>query len=176
MAVAGVLAVALVLHHQLPLLRADHSPARRPDDLAAVSRLAARKLGPGDPVLFLPAQTRNVAITYPGAFRGVRDVALAESAAASGTLYGREIGAGELRRRLARLDRVWVVADQAVLDGRWVPGSPAERLKLAVLAEEFSQGEQAARDGVTVRLYVRRTTRIRLIAPMSSPMPRPGRR
>ncbi|MFG2604243.1 glycosyltransferase family 39 protein [Streptomyces sp. NPDC048514] len=172
-ALTGVLAVGLVLHQQLPLLRADRSPDRRPDDLAAVSRLAARKLGPGDPVLFLPTQTRNTAITYPGAFRGVRDVALLEGAAESGTLYGREAGPLELRRGLARLDRVWVVADRAMLDGRWVPGNPVERAKLAVLTQEFDQGPQAVRDGMAVRLYVRRTSGLRLLAPMR---PRPGRR
>ncbi|MEU0006962.1 glycosyltransferase family 39 protein [Streptomyces sp. NPDC006314] len=153
---AGVLAVALALLHHLPLLRADRSPDTRPDDLAAVSRLAARKSGPGDPVLFLPVQTRNVAITYPGAFRGARDVALVEGAAESGTLYGREAGPGELRRRLARLDRVWVVADQALLAGRWIPRNPTERAKLAVLAADFAGCEEVVRDGVTVRLYVRR--------------------
>jgi mannosyltransferase len=153
---AGVLAVALALLHHLPLLRADRSPDTRPDDLAAVSRIAARELGPGDRVLFLPAQTRNAALTYPGAFRGTRDVALAEGAAASGTLYGREAGPGELRRRLARLDRVWVVADQALLAGRWSPRNPTERAKLAVLTNEFTGREGVARDGVTVRLYARR--------------------
>ncbi|MFG2359482.1 glycosyltransferase family 39 protein [Streptomyces sp. NPDC048521] len=153
---AGVLAVALALLHHIPLLRADRSPDTRPDDLAAVSRVAARELAPGDPVLFLPAQTRNAALTYPGAFRGTRDVALVEGAAASGTLYGREAGPGELRRRLARLDRVWVVADQALLAGRWTPRNPTERAKLAVLDQQFAGREEVVRDGVTVRLYARR--------------------
>lgn len=154
---AGVLAVALALLVHLPLLRADRSPDTRPDDLAAVSRVAARDVGPGDPVLFLPVQARNVAITYPGAFRGARDVALAEGAAASGTLYGRETGPAELRRRLARLDRVWVVADRDLLAGRWIPRSPTERAELALLAEDFAERRETVRDGTIVRLYVRRT-------------------
>ncbi|MFI5973758.1 glycosyltransferase family 39 protein [Streptomyces sp. NPDC051452] len=169
---AGVLGVVLVLHQQFALLRADRDPGRRPDDLAAVSRIAARRLAPGDPMLFLPAQTRNVAIAYPRAFRGARDVALVEGAAASGTLYGREAGPGELRRRLARLDRVWVVADPRLLAGRWTPSQPAERIKLAVLEGEFTRREEAARGGLTVRLYVRR-----LSAPtvLRTPPPRPAR-
>ncbi|MER6434265.1 hypothetical protein ABT272_42375 [Streptomyces sp900105245] len=174
-AVAGVAAVVVVLLQQLPLLQADRSPGRRPDDLAAVSRVAARALRPGDPVLFLPVQTRNVALTYPGAFRGTRDVALVEGAAASGTLYGREAGPDELRRRLARLDRVRVVADQVLLAGGWTPRNAAERAKLAVLRTEFVPGEETVRDGVTVRLYVRRASGRPPLPPLPPTPPRPAR-
>ncbi|MGW4453551.1 glycosyltransferase family 39 protein [Streptomyces sp. NPDC004599] len=176
-ALAGAAAVLLVLIHQLPLLRADRDPARRPDDLAAVARAADRRLHPGDAVLFLPEQTRNTALTYPAAFRGARDVALAESAAVSGTLYGREAGPPELRRRMARLERVWVVADRDVLAGRWRPGSPVERTKSAVLAAEFTPAGESVVGGVAVRLYVRRAP-AGLSGPAGPPPapPRPGRR
>nr|WP_205614410.1 glycosyltransferase family 39 protein [Streptomyces dangxiongensis] len=152
---AGVLAVGLSLLHQFPLLQQDRDPARRPDDLAAVSRVAAREVGPGEPVLFLPAQTRNAALTYPRAFRGTRDLALVAGAARSGTLYGREAGPGELRRRLARLDRVWVVADRRLLAGRWIPRDPTERTKLTVLWQQFTGERESDRGLLTVRLYVR---------------------
>ncbi|MBL1087121.1 glycosyltransferase family 39 protein [Streptomyces actinomycinicus] len=151
----GVLALALSLLHQFPVLHKDRDPGRRADDLAAVSRVAGRELRPGDAVVFLPVQLRNVALTYPRAFRGVRDVALVAGAAGSGTLYGREAGPGEVRRRLARLDRVWVVADRKLLAGRRAPRNPVERAKYAVLQQEFTGREQKVRHGVTVRLYVR---------------------
>ncbi|MFJ9814292.1 glycosyltransferase family 39 protein [Streptomyces sp. NPDC101151] len=170
----GVLAVALALTHQLPLLRNDRDVAHRPDDLAAVSRAAAREVRPEDPVLFLPAQTRNAALTYPGAFRGVRDVALAEPGPESGTLYGREVDAEALRRRMARLDRVWVVADRDLLAGRWRPGSPVERAKLSVLGRDFVPGEESVQGDVTVRLYVRRSVVSGGSAPRPAP-PRPAR-
>ncbi|MEU8466934.1 glycosyltransferase family 39 protein [Streptomyces sp. NPDC029006] len=157
LALTGVLAVALSLLHQFPLLQQDRDPARRPDDLAAVSRVAAREVGPGEPVLFLPAQTRNAALTYPRAFRGTRDLALVAGAAGSGTLYGREAGPGELRRRLAGLDRVWVVADRRLLAGRWIPRDPTERTKLTVLWQEFAGDRESVRGLLTVRLYVRPT-------------------
>ncbi|MFF9173649.1 glycosyltransferase family 39 protein [Streptomyces sp. NPDC014793] len=166
---AGAVAVLLALTHQFPLLRADRDPARRPDDLAAVARAADRELRPGDPVLFLPARTRNAALTYPAAFRGARDLALAEPAAESGTLYGRETGPTGLRHRLARLERVWVVADRDVLAGRWTPGSPVERAETAVLAGEFAPAEESVRGEVAVRLYVRRAL------PFLSGAPRPPR-
>ncbi|WP_225822989.1 glycosyltransferase family 39 protein [Streptomyces naphthomycinicus] len=151
----GVLALALSLLHQFPLLQKDREPGSRADDLAAVSRSAARRLGPGDAVLFLPASLRNVALTYPRAFRGTVDVALVTGAAESGTLYGREAGAAELRRRLARLDRVWVVADRRVLAGRAAPADPVERAKAAVLWQQFTGRETTVRGGAAVRLYVR---------------------
>ncbi|MGW4567511.1 hypothetical protein ACWEN3_35710 [Streptomyces sp. NPDC004561] len=166
-ALAGVLAVALVLVHQFPLLREDRDPAARPDDLAAIAR-AASPMRDGDTVLYLPSYTRNTALAYPGAFRGVRDVALAQAADVSGTLYGTETAPAELLRRLAGADRVWVVADRAVLAGRWTPRNPVERVKLAVLRQRFAIGGEAVRGRAVVRLYVRPAT-----AGTGPPPPRP---
>ncbi|MFF7752441.1 glycosyltransferase family 39 protein [Streptomyces sp. NPDC007971] len=170
----GLVALGLVLAQQLPLLRGDRSPAHRPDDLAAVSRAAGRQLRAGDRVLFLPVQTRNVALAYPGAFRGARDVALARTGADSGTLYGREVSPDTLRRRMAGLKRVWVVADRDLLGGRWRPASPTERAKLAVLAREFVPGGEWVQDDVTVRLYVRPVRVSGAPEPLPGP-PRPVR-
>ena len=152
----GVLAIALVLTWQLPLLRQDRVPAGRPDNLATVATAAVRVLRPGEPVLFLPSIGRRSALAYPEAFRGVRDVALAVPGPASGTLYGVETGPQELRRRLARLDHVWVVTERFALRPGWYPRDPTERVKLAVVDEEFVPREEIIRRGATVRLYVRR--------------------
>ncbi|MFJ4952141.1 hypothetical protein [Streptomyces sp. NPDC088760] len=168
----GVLAVALSLLHQLPLLQKDRAPGHRPDDLGAISRAAGRNVPPGESVLFLPGAMRNVALTYPGAFRGTRDVALVAGAAASGTLYGREAGPEEVRRRLARLDRVWVVADGRLLAGRRAPRNPVERAKATVLGQQFVARREAVRGGVTVRLYVRPLSGLPAPPP---PPPRPER-
>jgi mannosyltransferase len=174
---AGVLAICLAFLLQLPVLRADRDPGTRPDDLGAVSRVVAREVGPGEPVVFLPVNVRNVALAYPGAFRGARDVALVAGPAASGTLYGREAGPREVRRRLARLDRVWVVADQDLLAGRWSPRDPVERVKLAVLRGDFTEQEDILRDGTAVRLYVRNPRSASAGAASSLPpvLPRPAR-
>ncbi|MEU1495837.1 glycosyltransferase family 39 protein [Streptomyces sp. NPDC005732] len=154
-ALAGVLAVALALTAQLPLLHQDRAPDRRPDNLAAVSAAVGRELRPGDPVLFLPSLARRSALAYPDGYRGARDVALRASATASGTLYGEEEGPAELRRRLAGLDHVWVVAAPFALRSGWRPRTPTERAKLAVIGEDFTLREQLTRRGVTLRLYVR---------------------
>ncbi|MGW7528590.1 glycosyltransferase family 39 protein [Streptomyces sp. NPDC054783] len=173
----GVLAIALAFLHQLPVLRADRDPAARPDDLGAVSRAVARGLAPGDGVLFLPAHMRNVALTYPGAFRGARDVALAEGAAGSGTLYGRQAGARQVRRRMERLDRVWVVADPDLLAGRRLPRDRTGRAELSALRRDFTGQEVVLRGGTAVRLYVRNPVKSPSVSASSprAPLPRPPR-
>ncbi len=153
---AGVLAVLATFVHQLPDHRRDRSAAHRPDNLAAVSALAVRQMRHGDPVLFVPSVGRLAALAYPKGFRRVRDIALRESAPRSGTLWGLEAAPGELRRRLASVDRVWVVAEPYALDPRWSPSDPVERTKLAVLAEEFTVQEHHVRGGAVLRLLVRR--------------------
>lgn len=157
---AGVLAVAVVCAHQLPLLRQDRSMAQRGgDNLATASALASRELRPGDPVLFLPSIGRRSALAYPKGFRGTRDVALAEGAQASGTLYGVELGPDALRRKLAGLERVWLIAEPYALSTSWHPSTPTDRLKRTLMEEEFVQRREFEGAGVTLRLYERRLPR-----------------
>lgn len=153
---AGVLAVAIPFLHGLPGYRDDRSADRRPENLAAVAALVGREVRPGDPVLFLPSFWRVTASAYPGPFAGVRDLALEEPGARSGTLSGREVGPGELRARLAGVDRVWIVAQSNLLPSRWVPGDPADRVKLDVVDGEFARGRQYVHGRVKLALYIRR--------------------
>ncbi|MEU2622281.1 glycosyltransferase family 39 protein [Streptomyces sp. NPDC007157] len=152
---AGVLALMLAFTHQVPLLRHDRVPTNRPDDLGAVAEAAARVLRPGDPVLYLPAHARGTELAYPDDFKGTRDVALAEPAAASGTLYGREVGAATLRRRLAGVDEVWAVMEKYALVSGYRPRLATERAKLAVLNQQFVLREEMVIDRIALRLYVR---------------------
>ncbi|MER7187039.1 glycosyltransferase family 39 protein [Streptomyces hyaluromycini] len=152
---AGVLAVVLAFTHQVPLLRADRVPGNRADNLGAVAAAVARVLRPGDPVLFLPAHARGAELAYPADFTSTRDVALAEPGPASGTLYGREVGAGTLRRRLAGVDEVWAVMEKYALVSGYRPRLATERAKWAVLNQEFVLREEMVIDRVALRLYVR---------------------
>ncbi|WP_123976551.1 glycosyltransferase family 39 protein [Streptomyces sp. Ag109_O5-1] len=152
---AGVLAVVLAFTHQVPLLRSDRVAGTRPDDLGAVARAVARTLRPGDPVLFLPAHARGAELAYPADFTRTRDIALAESGPASGTLYGREVGAATLRRRLAGVDEVWAVMEKYALVSGYRPRLPTERAKLAVLNQQFVLRQEMVIDRVALRLYVR---------------------
>ncbi|WP_428934698.1 glycosyltransferase family 39 protein [Streptomyces sp. ACT015] len=160
-AVALVLGLALVavVGVALPPHRADRADARRPDDLGALSGAAARQVRQGEPVLFLPAIGRRAALAYPAGFAAARDVALREPAALSGTLYGREVDAVELRRRLAGAHRLWVVAERYALRPGPPPADAAERAKLALLRREFTPAgplPRPAPGGAILRLYVRR--------------------
>ncbi|WP_323179362.1 MULTISPECIES: glycosyltransferase family 39 protein [unclassified Streptomyces] len=152
----GVVTVGLAFVQCLPLYRQDRSPAHRPENLAAVAAVAARDIRPGDPVLYLPSTWRLAALTYPKGFSQARDVALRESGPRSGTLSGRESAPGELRRKLLGADRVWVVADSRLLRSRLRPGNPADRVKLALVEEQFTAREKYVSGRVTLRLYVRR--------------------
>lgn len=164
---AGALAIALAFLQHLPLHRQDRPPAQRPDNLAVASAFAARHVRPGDPVLFLPSIGRRAALAYPKGFRRAWDIALRQSGPRSGTLYGREVGAEELRRRLDSVDRIWVLAEPYALNPSWYPRNPTERLKADVVGEEF-RPHPAQRTRSPLLLYVRRTA-----GPVTPPAPRP---
>ncbi|MEV0742078.1 glycosyltransferase family 39 protein [Streptomyces sp. NPDC050549] len=174
-ALAGVLAVSVPFLHGLPAYRNDRLAAHRPENLAEVSALAGHELSPGDPVLFLPSFWRVTALAYPGPFAGVRDLALAESGARSGTLSGREVAPGELEARLAGVDRVWIVAQSNLLPSRWVPGDPVDRVKLDVVDGEFARRRQYVSGRVKLALYIRRTPPQDMVTPAPAP-PSPARR
>ncbi|MGW3102625.1 glycosyltransferase family 39 protein [Streptomyces sp. NPDC001100] len=172
---AGALALAVPFLHGLPAYRNDRLAAHRPENLAEVSALAGRELRPGDPVLFLPSFWRVTALAYPGPFAGVRDLALAESGARSGTLSGREVAPAELEAGLAGVDRVWIVAQSNLLPSRWVPGDPVDRVKLDVVDGEFARRRQFVSGRVKLALYIRRTPPQDMVTPAPVP-PSPARR
>ncbi|SED71200.1 mannosyltransferase [Streptomyces sp. 3213] len=171
---AGALALAVPFLHGLPAYRNDRLAAHRPENLAEVSALAGRELRPGDPVLFLPSFWRVTALAYPRPFAGVRDMALAESGARSGTLSGREVAPAELEAGLAGVDRVWIVAQSNLLPSRWVPGDPVDRVKLDVVDGEFARRRQYVSGRVKLALYIRRTPPQDMLTPAPAP-PSPGR-
>ncbi|MBZ4322225.1 glycosyltransferase family 39 protein [Streptomyces huiliensis] len=137
-AAAGAVLVAAGFLWQLPQQQRERLPGSRGDEPARVARALGRQARPGDAVLFLPHHERRIALFYPEEFTGLRDLTLKRSPAASGTLYGEEVGAAELRRRLAALpaDRpVWVVSDTTTVGGRWFRARRAEAAKMRVLEE-----------------------------------------
>ena len=118
----GVLAIALVFVSQLPVLRQDRVPDRRPDNLAVVSAVAGRELRPGDPVLFLPS--------LGGAPRWRTRTASAGCGTSRSGSPGRCPAPCTGRRRTRTncddgstgLDRVWVVAEPFALTAGLVSG------------------------------------------------------
>lgn len=146
----------------------------------SVSASALRRTGARHPdapqIISKRSLTAQNRLAYPGEFREAWDIALRESGARSGTLYGREVGPEVLRRRLGGLDRVWVVAEPYAGPGsRWYPSDPTERVKVTVVAEGFVPGEPrqeaVLQGGVTLRLYVRRVPVAATGSPASPPAP-----
>ncbi|MFI1253240.1 glycosyltransferase family 39 protein [Streptomyces netropsis] len=157
-AAAGVALVAAAFVGQLPEQERERLPTSRGDELARTASVVGRLARRGDAVLFLPLHERRVALAYPQDFTGLRDLTLKRSPAASGTLFGEEVPAAELRARLARLPasgRVWVVADTNVGD-RWIRSQRTEHAKTTVLGELYREESSVFVRGGAVSLYVRR--------------------
>ncbi|MFD8805405.1 hypothetical protein [Streptomyces sp. NPDC059597] len=104
-----VLAVAVTA--LLPYSLAKREPASRVDDVFAVAGRVARLKRDGNAVLFVPAARRDTALVSPGAFAGLRDIALAEGPVESGTLKGVEAGPGRIRDAMLRERRILLVTD-----------------------------------------------------------------
>ncbi len=101
---ATVLAVSLI-GPQLGIRITSH----RTDDLRTVTAIVAAHERPGDAVFYLPQTTRVVGMAYPAPFRRLRDIALGQSPARSGTLLGVEVPGSVLAHRLSGVRRIWTV-------------------------------------------------------------------
>jgi mannosyltransferase len=88
-------------------------PSSRPDNLAGDSRIVADNARPGDIVFFIPMSYRPIEDEYPAQWRGIRDIALAQSPVASDTLYGTDVSPAELLKRFTHVTRVWVYTQPA---------------------------------------------------------------
>jgi mannosyltransferase len=125
----------------------------RPDYLRRVSEIVSMYARPGDAVLYVTAHSRIVSQGYPGPFRKLRDIALAESPVASATLNGREVDPAVLHSRFASVGRVWVVSDNGpVLP---VVEDPLDVEKLALVRTMRPIGSWHTRNDLLV-LYARR--------------------
>ena len=109
---AAVILVLLVI----ALIPADAKvslPSSRADNLAGDSQIVAANAKPGDIVFFIPMSYRPIEVEYPAQWRGVRDIALAQSPVASDTLYGTDVSPAELLKRFTHITRVWVYTQPA---------------------------------------------------------------
>ncbi len=98
-------------------------PNSRPDNLAAESQIVAANAKPGDIVFFIPISYRPVSAEFPVQWQKLRDIALAESAVASDTLYGIDVSPAELLKRFTNVARVWVYS--APSDGSYLRSARA---------------------------------------------------
>ncbi|MFF3512771.1 hypothetical protein [Streptomyces sp. NPDC002573] len=147
-------AVAVAVVALLPQSLAKRSPASRVDDVLAIAADVQRLKNTGDAVLFVPAARRDTALVSPRAFAGLRDIALAESPVASGTLKGEEAGPARIRASMLTQRRILLVTDAAPV-ARPVSGQ-RDRVKAAVLREYFTIVADVQVRGRRVTVYERR--------------------
>ena len=103
-------------------------------------------------MIFLPETRRVVKAAFPGYFRTVDDIALAETGQESTTLMGVEEPADEIAKELKRRSRVWVVTGQARFGE--VP-TAAETAKERLIYDRYRLSGVALTGRYEVRLYVR---------------------
>jgi mannosyltransferase len=146
-----VVAVAVVA--LLPQSLAKRSPASRIDDVLAVAADVRRLKQPGDAVVFIPAARRDTALVSPEPFTGLRDIALAHSPAASGTLKGEEADPARIRAAMLEQRRILVITDARDL-ARPV-SNQRDEVKTAVLKERFEVVADEQVRGRRVTVYQR---------------------
>src|SRR5450755_780286 len=124
-----VLAILLIGPQQ-----AIRQSAARPDNLRLASAIVAANEQPGDVVFYLPVDMHVIGTGYPAPFGKLRDIALARSPIASGTLAGNEITSpAELKSRFTDVSRVWVVTGSSNYKFP-VPSTPVDKEKMALIA------------------------------------------
>ncbi len=126
-AIAAIVAVALIQPQH-----AIRKPGSRPDNLRQAAAIVSANQRPGDVVFYLPINSRVLGSAYPGPFRKLRDIALAETPVASATLNGTEVSPSTLASRFAGTTRVWLLTN----DGHVIPAAkkPADMEKMTLLA------------------------------------------
>ncbi|MGZ2360676.1 hypothetical protein LRE75_29020 [Streptomyces sp. 372A] len=137
----------------LPQSLAKRSPSSRVDDVLAMAADVRRMKEPGTAVVFLPGARRDAELVSPEAFTGLRDIALARSPHASGTLNGVEAAPVRIRQAMLAQRRILLVTD--------APGAARpengrrEKAKAAVLKNYFTVVEDQRVRGRRVTLYER---------------------
>jgi mannosyltransferase len=130
----AVLVVAVLAALLAGPQQAIRQTAARPDNLRLASAIVAAHEQPGDVVFYIPATMHVLGTGYPAPFGRLRDIALNESAIASGTLTGTEItNPALLKSRFTDVRRVWVVTGASTYKFP-VPSTPADKEKMALLA------------------------------------------
>jgi mannosyltransferase len=120
------------------------------EDVLGVARYVAAHARPGDAVLFVPYDLRDVDTLYPGAFAGVDDVAMATGPVPSGTISGLDRPPARIPAALAGRKQVWLVLGNF---GDFTTRLAVDRSKLAVLAAGYREAGRADLSVFTVVRY-----------------------
>lgn len=112
--------------------RAVRLPSSRADNLRFNAAVIAAHARPTDIVCYVPWNQRSLGMGYPGPFRQLREIALAESPVKSDTMLGTEVSLATWHHRLRNVSRVWLItsASQHTLNG---VTDPVQRAELALI-------------------------------------------
>ncbi|WP_391647770.1 hypothetical protein [Streptomyces violarus] len=149
--VPAVVAVAVIALWPQSLVK--RSPASRVDDVLAVAADVRQLKRDGDAVVFIPAARRDTALVSPAAFAGLRDIALAESPVASGTLKGEEASPERIRTAMLAQRRIMLITD--VPEVARPVSAERDKEKIAVLKECFTVAADKQVRGRRVTVYER---------------------
>jgi mannosyltransferase len=124
----AVLVAVLVIAPQ----RAVRLPTARADNLRFNAAVIAAHARPTDIVFYVPWNQRSLGMGYPGPFRQLREIALAESPVKSDTMLGTEVSLATWHHRLRNVSRVWLItsASQHTLNE---VTDPVQRAELALI-------------------------------------------
>ncbi|WP_240799305.1 hypothetical protein [Streptomyces sp. A0958] len=95
----------------LPQSLSKRSPASRVVDVLATTADIRRLKVPGTAVVFLPSARRDAKLVTPGAFTGLRDIALVRGPLESGALNGVEAEPALIRDAMLAQPRILLVTD-----------------------------------------------------------------
>ncbi|MEU1012160.1 glycosyltransferase family 39 protein [Streptomyces sp. NPDC005890] len=146
--------LALAMLALLPQSLAKRSPASRVDDVLAVASDVRHLKQNGDAVLFVPSARRDTKSVCPEAFAGLRDIALAETPEASGTLKGTESAPPRIRAAILAEHRVLLVTDASRVS-RPVTAD-RDKTKITMLRRYFTPVADEQIRGRRVTVYERR--------------------
>ncbi|MDX3803324.1 glycosyltransferase family 39 protein [Streptomyces sp. AK04-3B] len=138
----------------LPQSLAKRSPASRVDDVLSVAVNVRQLKKAGDAVIFIPAARRDTELVSPDAFAGLRDIALARTPTASGTLKGEEADPKRIRAAMLEQRRILLVTDAP--DVARPISAKRDIVKNAVLREDFTVVADSQVRGRRVTVYERR--------------------
>ena len=130
-AIAAAAALAVALQPADAVVR---QPGYRPDNLEYEAQIIAANYRAGDIVFFIPINDRIVSMPFPGPWQKLRDIALADSAVSSDTLYGTDVSPAGLLKRFTHVTRVWVVSSSEVPEATYLASAQATPLD----KEEFA--------------------------------------
>ncbi|MDQ0605095.1 mannosyltransferase [Streptomyces canus] len=147
---------ALAFLALLPVEQHIRSPSSRVDDVLAAAIPVDAARGQGGAVVFIPSARRDTALVTPGAFHGLRDIALAQSPVESGTLHGIETDPDTTARAMLRERHIILISDAET----GLAHNARDRAKQRVLHEHFARLTTTIRRGRSITLYERNAPRV----------------